>query len=237
MVVACVGLEPRVQRGSWVARPRPVPQSGAGCGLVEPHLNVWRFQPCSSVHTSAWMSMPALWPAAPWTADRRDHAAPDDSGLCRDSCRGSSRLPAPVRVVYEAGPTGFRAGPVPAGRRDRPLVAAPSKLQRPSGDRVKTDARDALHLARLALKLGEITAVRVPAADQEAARDLVRAREDVRGGSDAVPAPDLQAPAAPRHRLFGREGLDRRPPTWLHRQHFEAPPCRPPTSPAWRADA
>jgi hypothetical protein len=35
------------------------------------------------------------------------------------------------------------------------LVAAPSRLQRPSGDRVKTDARDALHLARL-LKLGEI---------------------------------------------------------------------------------
>ena len=60
------------------------------------------------------------------------------------------------------------------------VVAAPSKLQRPAGDRVKTDARDALHLARL-LHLGEIAAVTVPSVEQEAARDLVRAREDVRG--------------------------------------------------------
>ena len=59
------------------------------------------------------------------------------------------------------------------------MVAAPSKLQRPSGDRVKTDARDALHLARL-LRLGEITAVAVPTVAHEAARDLVRAREDCR---------------------------------------------------------
>ena len=59
-------------------------------------------------------------------------------------------------------------------------MAAPSKLIRPSGDRVKTDARDAAHLARL-LHLGQITAVTVPSASQEAARDLVRAREDCRG--------------------------------------------------------
>ena len=44
---------------------------------------------------------------------------------------------------------------------------------------MKTDARDALHLASL-LKLGEIVEVAVPSVDQEAARDLVRAREDVR---------------------------------------------------------
>ncbi len=47
-------------------------------------------------------------------------------------------------------------------------------------DRVKTDARDAVHLARL-LRLGEITPVAIPSVDQEAARDLVRAREDCRG--------------------------------------------------------
>jgi transposase len=60
------------------------------------------------------------------------------------------------------------------------VVAAPSKLQRPSGDRVKTGVRDARHLARL-LHLGEIVAVRVPSVEQEAARDLVRARDDCRG--------------------------------------------------------
>ncbi len=59
-------------------------------------------------------------------------------------------------------------------------VAAPNKLQRPSGDRVKTDQRDALHLARL-LRLDEVTSVTVPSVGQEAARDLVRAREDARG--------------------------------------------------------
>ena len=59
------------------------------------------------------------------------------------------------------------------------VVAAPSKLQRPAGDRVKTDARDAAHLARL-LRLGEITEVRVPEREIEAVRDLVRAREDAR---------------------------------------------------------
>jgi transposase len=60
------------------------------------------------------------------------------------------------------------------------LVAAPSKISRPAGDRVKTDARDALLLARL-LRVGDIVAVRIPSEDEEAARDLVRAREDVRG--------------------------------------------------------
>lgn len=46
-------------------------------------------------------------------------------------------------------------------------------MQRPCGDRIKTDARDALHLARL-LRLGQITPVRVPTEIEESARDLVR---------------------------------------------------------------
>jgi transposase len=88
-------------------------------------------------------------------------------------------LPGPARVTYEAGPTGFGLARFLTGSGVECLVAAPSKLQRPSGDRVKTDARDALHLARL-LKLGEIVEVTVPGVAQEAARDLVRAREDAR---------------------------------------------------------
>ena len=58
-------------------------------------------------------------------------------------------LPGPVVVTYEAGPTGFGLARFLTGRGIDCLVAAPSKLQRPSGDRVKTDARDARHLARL----------------------------------------------------------------------------------------
>jgi len=79
-------------------------------------------------------------------------------------------LPGPVRVAYEAGPTGFGLARFLTAAGLECLVAAPSKLQRPSGDRVKTDARDALHLARL-LKLGEIVEVTVPSVAQEAARD------------------------------------------------------------------
>jgi hypothetical protein len=83
-------------------------------------------------------------------------------------------------VTYEAGPTGFGLYRTLTAAGVRCVVAAPSKLHRRSGDRVKTDAKDALHLARL-LRLGEITPVAVPSLEQEAARDLVRAREDCRG--------------------------------------------------------
>jgi transposase len=95
-------------------------------------------------------------------------------------CAWIDSLPGPVRVVYEAGPTGFGLARMLRARGTACLVAAPSKLQRPVGDRVKTDARDALHLARL-LRLGEIVEVTIPSVEQEAARDLVRAREDARG--------------------------------------------------------
>jgi transposase len=89
-------------------------------------------------------------------------------------------LAGPVAVVYEAGPTGFDLARQLRAAGVRCVVAAPSKLQRPAADRVKTDARDALHLARL-LRMDQIVEVRVPSVEQEAARDLVRAREDVRG--------------------------------------------------------
>ncbi|WP_459985353.1 IS110 family RNA-guided transposase [Nocardioides sp. AN3] len=89
-------------------------------------------------------------------------------------------LPGPVAVAYEAGPTGFGLCRHLVASGIRCEVVAPSKLQRPAGDRVKTDAKDALHLARL-LRLDEIVSVAIPTLDQEAARDLVRAREDARG--------------------------------------------------------
>ena len=91
-----------------------------------------------------------------------------------------SGLAGPVAVAYEAGPTGFGLYRHLTAAGIRCEVAAPSKLQRPAGDRVKTDAKDAVLLARL-LRLDEITAVAVPGVEQEAARDLVRAREDCRG--------------------------------------------------------
>jgi transposase len=89
------------------------------------------------------------------------------------------RLPAPVRVAYEAGPTGFEFARACARAGIECVLAAPGKIPRASAERVKTDRRDAERLARL-LRLGELTAVRVPDEVEEQTRDLVRAREDAR---------------------------------------------------------
>ena len=88
-------------------------------------------------------------------------------------------LPGPVRAAYEAGPTGYGLARELARRGVGCVVAAPSKIPRASGDRVKTDRRDAELLARLLLA-GKLHAVRVPGPQEEALRDLVRAREAVR---------------------------------------------------------
>lgn len=89
------------------------------------------------------------------------------------------RLPGPAAVAYEAGPTGFGLARALTAAGVRCVVVAPSKLERPPGDRVKTDKRDAARLARL-LHIGELPVVRVPTEAEEAARDLVRSREDAR---------------------------------------------------------
>ena len=88
-------------------------------------------------------------------------------------------LPRPVRAAYEAGPTGYGLARELANRGVECVVAAPSKIPRASGDRVKTDRRDAEHLVRLLLA-GKLHAVRVPGDEEEALRDLVRARDSVR---------------------------------------------------------
>jgi transposase len=102
------------------------------------------------------------------------------------------------------------------------VVAAPSKLQRPSGDRIKTDARDARHLARL-LHLNAIAVVALPSVEQEAAQDLVRAREDCRGDVLTV-----------RHRLsklllrqgivyYGGKAWTAKHEQWMRAHRFAAP--------------
>jgi transposase len=81
-----------------------------------------------------------------------------------------------LRVCYEAGPTGYALYWQLAALGVACDVIAPSLIPRKPGERVKTDRRDAAKLARCH-RAGELTAVWVPDASQEALRDLVRARE------------------------------------------------------------
>lgn len=81
-----------------------------------------------------------------------------------------------LRVCYEAGPTGYVLYWQLTQLGVECQVIAPSLIPTKAGDRVKTDRRDAEKLARC-YRAGELTAVWVPDADQEALRDLVRARE------------------------------------------------------------
>lgn len=130
----------------------------------------------------------------------------------------------PLRVCYEAGPTGYVIYWQLAAMGIPCEVVAPTLVPVKPGDRVKTDRRDALKLAR-SYRAGELTAVWVPDSAHEALRDLVRARE-------AAKKDQLRA----RHRLgkfLLRHG--RRPPTgvkawtqthltWVTRDvHFEHP--------------
>jgi transposase len=86
----------------------------------------------------------------------------------------------PVRVVYEAGPTGFALYRQARAAGIEIAVIAPSKTARPSGDKVKNDRKDAELLVRLAMA-GQLTAVKVPDEFTEACRHLTRCREQVRG--------------------------------------------------------
>src|SRR5438552_9518781 len=92
--------------------------------------------------------------------------------------RALRRWPA-VRCCYEAGPTGFGLQRFLVERGIDCVVVAPGLVPQRPGDRVKTDSRDARELARL-LAGGLLEPVHVPSRELEAARDLVRAREDAR---------------------------------------------------------
>jgi transposase len=79
--------------------------------------------------------------------------------------------------VYEAGPCGYWLYRYLMKKGYPCWVVAPSLIPKKAGDRVKTDRRDAVQLARL-MRSGDLTPVYVPTVEDEAIRDLTRARED-----------------------------------------------------------
>lgn len=88
---------------------------------------------------------------------------------------GRFRDPGLLRACYEAGPGGYGLCRLLVSIGVACEVVAPSLIPEGGSDKVKTDRRDAVRLARL-LRAGELTPVRVPAPAQEAVRDLVRVR-------------------------------------------------------------
>ena len=127
-----------------------------------------------------------------------------------------------LHVCYEAGPTGYGLYRQVVALGHECTVVAPSLVPRRPGDRVKTNRRDALQLARL-LRAGELTAVWVPDEAHEAMRDLVRAREaamdDHRRKRQAISSMLLK-----HGRVFpGKKAWGARHARWLQEQAFGHP--------------
>jgi transposase len=123
--------------------------------------------------------------------------------------------PGPVRACYEAGPCGYALQRQLTSARVTCQVIAPALIPRKPGERIKTDRRDARKLAEL-FRAGLLTEVRPPTADEEAVRDLCRARDDVRE--------DLQRSRHRLGKLLLRRGLHYRGRNWTqaHRRWIES---------------
>ena len=106
--------------------------------------------------------------------------------------------PGPVQVCYEAGACGYALQRQVTTPRVSCQVIAPALIPRKPGDRIKTNRRDARKLAEL-LRAGLLTEVRPPTLEEEAVRDLCRARDDARE--------DLQRCRHRLGKLFLRRGL------------------------------
>ncbi len=155
------------------------------------------------------------------TGEVRSFRAPT---LAAETVEWLGQFAAPVRVAYGAGPTGYGLARACVAAGIACVVAAPSKIPRASGDRIKTDRRDAERLARL-LRLGELVAVRVPEPHEEAARDLVRAREDARG--ELMRARHRLSKLLLRHGVvYDASAWTLAHDAWLRRQRFDSRPLQ-----------
>ena len=127
-----------------------------------------------------------------------------------------------LHFCYEAGPTGYGLYRQVRGLGHHCTIVAPSLIPKKSGERVKTNRRDAVSLARL-FRAGELTSVWVPDTVHEAVRDLVRARETA--SQDLRRKRQQLLSFLLRHgRIFsGRQHWSRAHLRWLAQQKFDHP--------------
>ena len=131
----------------------------------------------------------------------------------------------PLVFVYEAGPCGYWLSRYLTKKGHNCWVVAPSVIPTKAGDRVKTDRRDAVHLARL-MRSGALTPVSVPQVEDEAIRALSRAREDA--------IQDLKAAKFRLKAFLLRHAIrDTGRAAWgpAHRRGLSAVGCAPPAQP------
>jgi len=125
-----------------------------------------------------------------------------------------------VTCCYEAGPCGFELQRAVTARGIACEVIAPALIPRRAGDRIKTDRRDAGQLAVL-YRAGALTAIHIPSEQEEAARDLLRCREDIR--ADLLRARHRLSKFLLRHgRRFTatKKAWSKRHDTWLRAQRW-----------------
>ena len=123
-----------------------------------------------------------------------------------------------VTCCYEAGPCGFELQRALTARGIPCEVIAPALIPRRAGDRIKTDRRDAGQLAVL-YRAGALTTIHIPTEQEEAARDLLRCREDIR--ADLLRARHRLAKFLLRHgrRFTGtKKAWTKRHDDWLRTQ-------------------
>ena len=142
----------------------------------------------------------------------------DTAALIKRLCKLAPKRQ--LRCCYEAGPTGYGLCRDLRAAKIRCTVVAPSLVPRAPGERIKTDRRDAVKLARF-LRSDDLTEVVLPDSSTEAMRDLERAREDAKNAERVV-----------RHQLqkfllrHGRRYPEKTSWTqahlrWIESQHFE----------------
>src|SRR5688500_8756790 len=133
------------------------------------------------------------------------------------------RRQGPVACCYEAGPCGFELQRALTAHRIPCDVIAPALIPRRAGDRITTDRRDAGQLAVL-YRAGALTAIHIPTTQEEAARDLLRCREDIR--ADLLRARHRLSKFLLRHgrRFTGtKKAWSKRHERWLRAQTWPLP--------------
>ncbi len=129
----------------------------------------------------------------------------------------------PIACCYEAGPCGFELQRALSAHGVACDLIAPALIPRRAGDRIKTDRRDAAQLAVL-YRAGALTAIHIPTEQEEAARDLLRCREDIR--ADLLRARHRLSKFLLRHgrRFTGtKTAWSARHHTWLRAQTWSIP--------------